>query len=56
MVEKTRTVVQDRLSMEGPLSWPVFDVNVECAAWGVHWSKPGPQYHFIHQSVSGLLI
>lgn len=41
MVEKTHTAVWDRPSMEGPLSWPVFDVNVECTAWGVHWSKPG---------------
>lgn len=41
MVEKSRTVVRDRLSMEGPLSWPVFDVNAECAAWGVQRSKPG---------------
>lgn len=41
MVEKTHTAVWDQQSMEGPLSWPVFDVNVECTAWGVHWSKPG---------------
>jgi len=41
MVEKTHTAVWDRPSLEGPLSWPVFDVNVECTAWGVHWSKPG---------------